>query len=277
MKKYLPYANYLAAAAGVAGALLRWWTLSVGPDAKGLYPAAHPGWIGYLLLTAAAILALWLLTRSPEDAPKPLENFYLAFSSTALTAAVHLLAAIGIALHATRGSGLLQTVTYFLPLACAGGLTVLGLQIFSGKAPTGTVYLLPCVFFAMQLFLFGKQYGNETQLSLFMPQALAMAASSLASYRLWGAAVGCDDRRKRLFWSLTAGFLSLAAAPGAHVMYAAVGLWHLAGHRILTPPETAAEAEEASEAITEEATEEPIEEPIEEHTEEIPAEAETEE
>ena len=273
MKKLLPFAPFLAAGAGVAGALLRRWMLTAGTDLKGLYPAAHPGWIGYLVLTAAAILAFWLLTRSPEDAPKPLDNFYLAFSSKALTAAVHLLAAIGIALHATRGSGLLQTVTYFLALACAGGLTVLGLQIFSGKAPTGTVYLLPCVFFAMQLFVLGRQCGDETQLSLFMPQSLAIAASSLAGYRLWGAAIGCDDRRKRLFWSLTAGFLCLAAAPGAHVMYAAVGLWHLAGYRILPPPETAAETEEASEAITEEATEEPIEE----HTEEIPAEAETEE
>ena len=83
---------------------------------------------------------------------------------------------------------------------------------------------------------------------LFLPQAAALTASALASYQLWGFAADCGDRRKSLFWSLTAGCLCLAAAPGAHVMYAAVGLWHLLSHCALTllPEEIIEECPEES-------------------------------
>ena len=50
MKKLYPYFNFIVAGFGIAGALLRMWLLSAGTDARGLYPANHPGWIGYLIL-----------------------------------------------------------------------------------------------------------------------------------------------------------------------------------------------------------------------------------
>ena len=69
MKKHLNLAPFLAAAAGVAGALLRSWLLKAGTDDRGLYPSGHPGWIGYVILSVAMIVGLYLLTREAEAAP----------------------------------------------------------------------------------------------------------------------------------------------------------------------------------------------------------------
>lgn len=249
MKKYLPYANYLAAGAGVLAALLRQWTLVAGQDETGLYPAAHPGWIGYLLVMAAAVVVIYLITRDcgKNTTGQPL------FPVGIFPILGQLAAACGIVIYCLpllQGSRI-ELICSILGLCAAGALLVLSWQRFQQKPPFAPAYLLPCLFFALLLFRLGRQYGTETQLLCFLPQFLACAASALASYELMGCCAEDGSRKKSLFWSLSAAALCFAATPGASWMYTAVGLWHLLGHCTLTEPA----AEESKEEIVEETEE----------------------
>lgn len=246
MKKYLPFADYLAAGAGILAALLRQWALVAGPDDRGLYPAAHPGWIGYLLVMAAAIAGLCLLTRGCGGRTGWENNF----PTGAFPILGQMAAACGIMIYCLPllQSNRMELICGILGLCAAGALLVLSWQRFQQKLPFAPAYLLPSLFFALQLFLLGKEYSAETQLLCFLPQFLACAASTLASYELMGFGAEAGNRRKSLFLSLSAAALCFAAAPGAHWMYAAVGLWHLLSHCTLAEPAgEAAEADTAEE------------------------------
>ena len=246
MKKYLPHANYLAAGAGILAAVLRQWTLVVGTDDKGLYPAAHPGWIGYLAVMAAAISVFFLLARNCGKNGTWQANFpagifpVLGHAIAACALGIYSLSLMGTDQHLNTAAGLLAL--------CSGtALVAAAIQISQRKAPHLLCYLLPCLFFALQLFRMGKQSGTETQLLHFLPQFLACAASALASYELTGFSAEEGNRRKSLFLSLSAAALCFAAVPGAHWLYAALGLWHLLGHCSLIEPADEDAEQEADE------------------------------
>jgi hypothetical protein len=234
MKKYLPYANYLAAGAGVLAALLRQWTLVAGTDAKGLYPAAHPGQIGYLVVMTLAIAAFFLLTRHCKDG----SDWKRDFPTGPLPILGQLAAACGIAIYSLP---LLQShrigmICGILGFCATGALLVLSWQRFQQKPPFAPAYLIPCLFFALQLFLLGKTHGNETQLLRILPQVLAFALSALASYELTGFGLGIGNRSRSLLWSLCAASLCFAAVPGGNLFFLGLGLWHLLSHCSLTEP-----------------------------------------
>ena len=235
MKKCLPYANYLAAGAGVAAALLRFWMLGAGLDEKGLYPAAHPGWIGYLLVIVAALIGIFLMTRQCQGCGTWSPNFPTGIFSMA----GHVAAAGGIffySLPQLQAADRLILAGGVLGMVAAATLLALTIPQLRQKPQCGAAYLLPCLFCAMQLFLMAKTYSTETQSLLFLPQVFAFAASTLACYQMAGFGVALGNRRRSLFWSLSAGVLCLAAAPGNHWGFAALGLWHLLSHCVLEDP-----------------------------------------
>ena len=250
MKKYLPYANYIAAAAGGIGALLRWWVLSAGMDASGLSPAAHPGWIGYLLVMAAATAVFFLLTRDcgkngswsgnfPRFPVKGTPRTHLDIAKFCFRCAGYAFAALGILLSCQAmapGADNLQAIAYWGGLLCGIVMLILCAQFCAGKTPTALLHLLPCLYFALQLFLLGKNHGNETQLLRILPQVLAFALSTLASYELTGFGLGIGNRSRSLLWSLCAASLCFAAVPGGNLFFLGLGLWHLLSHCSLTEP-----------------------------------------
>lgn len=241
MKKYLPYANYLAAGAGVVAALLYKWALSAGTDGKGLYPAAHLGWIGYLVVMVAAIVLIFLMTRSCGKNGSWNANF----PGGILPALGQLAAAFALALYGVSRLVLGETMHFassILALGSAVALVAVSIRQLQKKSVPSPLFALPCLFFALQLFLLGKQYGTETQLLGYLPQFAACAASSLASYELIGFGVEDGSRKKSLFWSLTAAALCFAAG-SSQWTFAALGLWHLLGHCSLTEPPAVTEEE----------------------------------
>ncbi len=250
MKKLYPYINYITASAGMLGGALYFSVLSAGTDEKGLYPAAHFGWIGYLVLTAVTIVFLRFLTREPGSEPTWQPNFPKGI----LPALGQALAGVGIALYSISqlgNPGIFDTLSCWLGFFEAAALLLLSWQRFSGQAPVSMAHLLPCLFFALQLFGMGRAYSSEPELPRYLPQLLATAASALACYQLWGFGIGLGSRKKSLFWSLSAAYLCLAAAPGSHVMYIGLAAWHLLSHctLILPPAEPEAAAEETPDAI----------------------------
>lgn len=214
---------WTAAAFGVVGALLRYWTLAVGVDDKGLYPAAHPGWIGYLILWAIAAAVFFLLARKADDVPETPK-------SDSVTAVLQIAAVLGIVFYAfslARGGETVDKV-FFVVGICAA-VVLLPLDFPLRRRARTVCYLLPCVYLMALLFQIILRYRGEPETIRFLPQALAVTIAALALYRCWGLAVGMDRPRLRKFWKMLAGFACIAAAPGAHWMYLWVGIWILVG------------------------------------------------
>lgn len=231
MKKIRPYAKWIAAAAGLLAGGLRLWTLSVGLDDKGLHPAGHPGWIGYLVLSFVLIgLFFWLSRLEQTDAcavPSPIFS-YIFQGIAALGMVLYCFARLG------EGDGSFHVFQY-IGLVSAAAL-LLGLYQKIKKQPVFFLtWALPCLYFALELFSLNRIFSGETQLLLYVPQIIAMAAAALSCYGLWGQSVGLDREKNRLFWQCCAGYLCIAASPGAHIMYACVGLWLLSAHAEAAP------------------------------------------
>lgn len=220
MKKLRPYMKWLTIAGGVLAGGLRQWTLSMGENSRGLYPAGHPGWIGYLVVSAVMVALLFLLSRQDTGGTvSPRGSIYLSA-----------VAALGLVVH---GLTALQNADTFTPavallgFAAAAALVLDILRQRRGGAPLSAAFVLPCLYFGLQLFLLNQTFSGETELLRFIPQLLALAAGALACYQLWGRRIGLDNESKRLFWQCCAGYLCIAAAAGCHIMYACVGIWLL--------------------------------------------------
>ena len=238
MKRYLEYANYFVAATGVMGAFLLKGLLRVGTDAKGLYPASHPNWVGYLLLSVATLALLWFATRNEENDPTWQRNYPKNTAQKAIFCGGYVLAAAAIGLYGKniQPAGLLNQLAYWGSFAAMAALLVLAAQYFAGKEPFALLHLIPCLYLAVLLFLLGRANASETEFLRFLPQMFALGASTLASYQLWGFAAGCGDREKSLFWSLSACYLCLAAAGSGNLLFAGLALWHLLSHPVLMLP-----------------------------------------
>ena len=253
MKKIHPFTTYIIAAAGTLSALLRAWLLSAGTDRKGLYPAAHIGWIGYVVLSLAVLAGAFFLSRTFESESGWQRNFPRPHI---FRSAGYAIAASGVLLYGltlSTGADLIQTALYWGSFLCGAALLMLAAQIFCGKTPSALAYPVICLYFALLLFTFGKDFGAEPEMLRFLPQLFAVAASALAAYQLWGFSVQMGNRQKSLFWSWCAAYFCLAAAPGNHMVFIALGLWHLLSHPVLSLPpveEAGSTLEETTESET---------------------------
>lgn len=222
MKKLRPYMKWLALIGGGLAGGLRQWTLSAGENSQGLFPANHPGWIGYLVLSAVMVaLFLWLSRQKAAEAVPPRGTVYLS--------AVAALGLIVYNLTALQNANAITLVACFLGFAAAAALLLDIQKQRKGGSPFLAAFVLPCLYFGLEIFLLNQTFSGETELLRFIPQILALAAGALACYQLWGNAVGLDNKKNRLFWQCCAGYLCIAAAAGCHIMYACVGLWLLFG------------------------------------------------
>lgn len=231
MKQQKSYLKLLCACAGILGGALRYWTLSAGEDSKGLYPVAHPGWIGYLVLSAIMVgVCLWLSRQPAQTSQQPGSRICFLIGNS--------LAALGLILYDLSAFGnAFATLVSLVGIALA--LLLLRRLWQPQKGSPVTLCGLACLYFALEMFRLNLNFGGEPELLRFIPQFLAMLSASLACYQLWGKAVDLESPQKRLFWQCLAGYLSIAAAPGAHIMYAGVGIFLLC--EPFTPQPTAEE------------------------------------
>lgn len=227
MKKYLPHIDLLTLAASVVGILLRFWLSAVGVDEKGLYPANHISWILLILLTAALLIALFLLASHAGK-----NRFYNDNYAASLTGAVGYAAgAAGLVIASvrhflTRGIKL-YNVAGVVGLLAAAAMVLGGWCRYKGKKPHFLVFALPCAYFGVRLFCMGHAWGDEPELCRFLIAFFATAACMLASYQLWAFSVDLGKRTSGLLWSLMAVYLCLVSVPGDGdaVFYLTMALW----------------------------------------------------
>ena len=238
MKKLFRFADFIVLICGMIGMLLQLWLFQSGPDEKGLYPAAHMGWILSLILSAAVVIFVFLLTRQADEGRSYRENFPPSLLGAITGAAAGVLLTItGIRLLQSSAM-LLDTLTGAIGAVAGIGLLFAAVCRFLGNQPPFVCFLLPSAFFALHLFCIGQEVGGEPEAVRYLFRFFANLSLIPACYQLWGFSVEEGNRRTSLFWSLVAGYLCLLAAPGRAngLLYLALGLWLLTNLCCLQPP-----------------------------------------
>lgn len=239
MKKIYPYADLMVALCGAAAAALRAWHLRAGTDARGLYPTDHPGWIGFLALTSAAVFAIWYLTRRVSDHDRYEQNFSAgilpAMGCWAAAAAIFYYSIINLS-----ASALIVKIAAWMGFITTGALLSCGLCRKVGKKPHALTHLMPALFFALVMLQLARLTSDETEFVRFISPFLALLSTMLAAFQQWGFDVQLGSRKKSLFWSLTALFFCAAAIAdtNSRMLFIALSVWHLLSHCRLQPEET---------------------------------------
>lgn len=228
MKKLMRIAQILALAGGAVGFLLRIWFLAIGPDKKGLYPTDHISWILVCVLSVLVLAAIWVLSYLADSGRGKQNQCPTPFYSVA----GWLVAGIAMALYSIgilMTPGWLNTLTGLLCLA--SGLVLIldtGLRLADQKIPIAP-HMLPCFFFAMQLFRLGQIFGSEPEMCRYLFRFLADFAMIPACYWLWSFDVELGFCQKRLQWTMIALYCNLVAmaSSGQWLFRACIVLWLL--------------------------------------------------
>ena len=226
MKKLYPYADCLVALCGLGGALLRQQMLSGGVDEKGLNPASA-AWSALLVLTALVLVGIWLLSHKNVPQPKRPAAFQAVGALCAAAGLLH----FGI----SQLSSTLPAMKIAAILALGGGVSMAVFAVFLllGKKGWSLTHLIPCVVFALLLFLEALDASREAEFSRYILQLLAFAAAAVSFFWQLGFDVGSGNGKKAQFWRLAALYLCLIAAPGSYaLLFTATALYQLLGCRV---------------------------------------------
>lgn len=228
MKKYLRYSNVIALGSGVVGMALSAWLFSAGTDEKGLYPAKHPAWILLGILTAAVVILFWLLSRQTGTNRSYRQNFPASLPAACgfVAAAVGLLAGSFGALGSGKMLGLIAGAVGIL-----GSMPLLWAAVcrWKGHRCKLAVHVLPCFFFALQLFVLGQEFGSEPETCRYLYRFWALVSMVPACYWLWSFDVNLGRRPDCIFWCLVAGYCNLVAVVGSDhkLLHIGMAVWML--------------------------------------------------
>lgn len=238
MKKYFhpKFLPILIPVAGLLGLLLRLLTMGKGPDSEGLYAPQPVAWTMLWIVTILTLTAVVVMSARLKVPGKYSDNFPASLPGAIGTG----LAALGIILSKQvfpMGSDLLSTLTSILGIVSFAALALAALNRYQGKKPPFFVHAVPCLFFALRIFLLCRIWSNESQIGVFLFPFLASICIMLASYQLACFDVNLGKRRVSLFWSLSGVYFSLLALPGGEepIFYATMALWLLTNLCSLRP------------------------------------------
>lgn len=262
MKKYLrpKFLPIVVIVAGLIGTLLRWWTIGAGPDKEGLYAPQPVAWTLLWIVTILTLTAVVVLSAKLKNPGKYADNFPASLPG-AIGAG---LAALGVGFNRLvfpiSVANLLSILTSLLGIVTFAVLVLSALNRYQGKKPPFFVHAVPCIFFALRIFLLARVWSNAPQVSVFLFPFLASICVMLASYQLACFDVNLGKRRASLFWSLSAVYFCLLALPGSDepLFYIGMAAWLLTNLCSLRPlkarkPQNAPESPEtpAEPAVTE--------------------------
>lgn len=237
MKKYLhpKFLPLLVSAAGLIGILLRWWTIGTGPDRDSLYAPQPIAWALLWIVTIPTLGAVMLIGKRLKNPGRYSDNF----PASPVGAAGCALAALGILVsgQAPAAGDFLSTIAYFLRLLSFATLALIALNRYQGKQPFFLLHTIPCLYFALRIFLLCRIWSNETQIGVFLFPFLASICVMLASYQLACFDVNLGKRKTCLFWSLSAVYFSMLALPGSDepLFYIGMAAWLLTNLCSLRP------------------------------------------
>lgn len=257
MKKLLHYADCLILLGAIVGCVLRLWFSTEGLDHRGLYETDHPSWILLCLLSLGMVVFTWFLTRDVGT-----NNDYQAnFPKSKVACVVNWLLAVYLGytgwMDLRAGTGWIEILVALASVISAVCLALAAIQRLEGVRPTALTHMFPCVFFALRLFLLGKEFGTEPELCSFLFRFLASVTLIPAFYCLWAFDMGQGNRRHSLLFSLCAIYFCLITTVESqqgwvlYMLCAACLLSNLCRQRYLPGEEVPAESQVAAPAAVE--------------------------
>ena len=211
---------------GGIGLVLQVWMYGTGIDDRGLLVNWHPAWILLVLLTAAAMVLLFLHCREDKAQGTYHQNFPASLAgflgSIAEAFGIFLLSMTGLMDHPDT----LNSVTGFLGVLCFPALVMAGYARWKGKRPSFLLHALVCMFFALRLFCQYRNWSSDPQLQNYCFQMLAGICLMMVAYQRAAFNLNIGSRKAYRFFSLAAVFfccLSLMA-PESKLFYLTAGV-----------------------------------------------------
>lgn len=231
------FAPLAVLAGSVLGFLLRLWTLGSGPNALGLYEPMIFPWCLLVLLSLAMAGLILLCTARLKNAGTYEDHFpasMLGAASSLLAAVAVLLSTFRVAESAAAG---VWIITVLLGVGSAIALGIGALSRYVGSRPPFWVHALPCLFFALRIFLYCRSWGNVPQTGIFLFPFLASICVLFAVYQLTCYDVDMGNRRRSLFWSLFGVYLCIVAAASSDDLffYLSMAAFLLTNHCCVLP------------------------------------------
>ena len=231
MKKpvYAKYLPLIVTFAGLAGFLLRLWTIGKGPDSEGLYAPAPVPWVLLWILTAAVPIATVILCRPLKESGKYSDNF----PASPISAIGCLLAALAITVTSLgrlmNDRDLIVFITGVAGIVAGVLMGVLAFNRLKGRRPNFFCHASVCLYFALEIFDQCRQWSNESQIGVFVFPFLAQTCIMLAAYQLCAFDVDLGRRQPSLLWSLCSVYLCMVSLAGSNrlLYYGCMAVWLL--------------------------------------------------
>jgi hypothetical protein len=214
---------------GLAALVLRWQLYRAAVDEKGLLPRMHPLSIALLMLTAAALLLIYITVRKQEEAA-----VFADRSPRSIPAALGHAVMAGIILTTVladgpQTSGYLTTVWEYLGMAAFPCLVLAGTDRLRGKKSFFLLHVMPCLFFVVHIVSHYQSWSGDPQMQDYVFALLGAMALMFFGFYTAAMEAGCGSRRMRLGMGLAAACLCMAELghSGAPMLYLAGTVWVL--------------------------------------------------
>ena len=218
----------LVTAAGACALVLRRQLYLTAVDEKGLLQRLHPLSIALLVLTAAALVLIYLTVRREEESPEE-----ACCRPSPLAALGHLAMAGGILLTVLggmpRAAGYLSVVWQYLGYAAPLCLAAAAVDRLRGKKPFFLLHLVPSLFLAVHIVGRYQVWSGNPQMQDYVFALLGAMGLMFFSFYTAALEAGCGSRRMRLGMGLAAACLCMAELghSGAPMLYLAGAVWVL--------------------------------------------------
>lgn len=223
----------LLSGGGLLALLLRQLMAASAIDGKGLLISGHPLWIGLLVLTAAAALALLLGTRTIQGPDTYRDSFPDSMLAALGCVPVLITAMRDASQHyqtGTMAADLIGTLTAMIgalvAVAAAISFLIAALCRLTRKQVPFLCHGLICVHFALKMLALYQTWSFDPQVHDYCFQLFACIALTLTAYQLAAFDAGKGSHRALWFWGLAAVYLSFACLDSG-LFYAAGGSWAL--------------------------------------------------
>lgn len=217
--------KYLILGAGGLGLALRTVLYATGIDARGLLVRGHWAEIGLWIVTAVAVLGIFLLTR-PITGSKYHQKAFPRSTAAAVGCAA---AAAGILLNITPGSQgtALETVELILGGIAIAALLALAFCRFTGRKPTAFFHCAVCVYLALRMVGQYRLWSSIPQLQDYCFYLGAHVALMLTAYQLAAFDAGMGNHRTLWAWGLASLYLCCLSlvGDGQPLLMLCCGIW----------------------------------------------------
>ena len=237
MKKYLTYNNlpWAVLAAGFLGMLLRLWLMSTKNE-LGFINRFHISAILILILTAAVVAALLILTRPLTQANKYSFNFPASVVGAAGALGASVCIAICSVMELTTAGDALQIISALTGILSALALLFAGHCRKNGLHPNVLTHVVICVYLMLHLICMYRQWSSDPQLYDYCFQLLAIVCAMLAAYHRATFDANFGKRHSYVFYNLSAVyFCVISLSERGWLFYLALGCWLFTDLCNLTP------------------------------------------